>query len=845
MGGKRLDRGRTGARRVTVTKREKRVRDVNVELPGRLGSRYVRVVAMATRGAEADLFEGTKADRAREVVKIYRYGIETNDRARNRIRSIDSERLVRILDTGHTRDGREWEIVEHIAQGTLREVLEEGAKGRERLILEQLTEAISLLHEKDIEHRDVKPENILVRSREPLSIALGDFGISSVVQSTMHLTRGGGTLGYTPPESFNASGTVVRRAWDWWALGMVMVESLTGSHPFEGVGEGAIGYRLATADTTDLVEAIENREWRELCRGLLRREPRERWAKGEIARWMNDPRDPGLNRDTDTKARKDLVLIDDGEEIRHEEDVAEMTAMNPARAISLWKRRAGDIVYWLKRRGSTEKALALGRIKGEESQSRILQGLEGVFGPAPSIGGEVSDARFRDWCENAARGERTAARRIAMATGTGTYQRSTRADLEARRKEEIRGWEKHLARYREAWGRERVDLDTRGYEIAELVVNAQQRYEHEWIERTWSELTAKCEEAMDVLRLGTRRSGQDQRERIRHAALGWVLNAPGARRKASDSASKWVQDEGVDIAARTICASILDRTAGETPGRPRHSTVDRVGGTELGRSCVQAGEGAYLTAMINRHLDVAWREEREEPLKDTLARAAQGDEAATQIVAGRWRDRHRRGARGERAPERCEQWEGWIEEYRRRWRIQRVHWMDAGAEIALRQDNRGRALSASTIAGLWRPVVAGRAASVSADLWGSTRWKGEDALAWIVNVPGTRRRIWKAVRTSNNWSNSEGSEASRRTLTAREWVEEGRNELWERQRWMRMMSRTRGDVPGRLATRLEQLVVREERTMRGIGIVSTAPRWMLALYLGTAPRGVATPGTGG
>src|SRR5207244_6356548 len=90
-------------------------------------------------------------------------------------------------------------------------------------------------HRRDIVHRDVKPQIILV-GRDG-SIKLTDFGIASLYKdmNAQRLTTTGMTLGtvqYYAPEQ--AQGEIVNPAADVYALGIVMYEMLTGRTPFEG-----------------------------------------------------------------------------------------------------------------------------------------------------------------------------------------------------------------------------------------------------------------------------------------------------------------------------------------------------------------------------------------------------------------------------------------------------------------------------------------------------------------------------------------------------------------------------------------------------------------------------------
>mmetsp|Transcript_40512 Transcript_40512/g.53328 ORF Transcript_40512/g.53328 Transcript_40512/m.53328 type:complete len:427 (-) Transcript_40512:219-1499(-) len=87
--------------------------------------------------------------------------------------------------------------------------------------------AIEHLHSLRILHRDIKPENILLDSKGHLKLA--DFGLAKY--PIVHPTRGAfsfcGTVEYMPPCVAHKQGHGF--AVDWWQLGMLMFEMLTGA----------------------------------------------------------------------------------------------------------------------------------------------------------------------------------------------------------------------------------------------------------------------------------------------------------------------------------------------------------------------------------------------------------------------------------------------------------------------------------------------------------------------------------------------------------------------------------------------------------------------------------------
>src|SRR4029077_8633007 len=101
-----------------------------------------------------------------------------------------------------------------------------------RSALVQLMSALEALHANGQVHRDVKPSNVLVRDNG--SVKLLDFGLVTEAQSddSQSEPTAVGTTAYVAPEQ--AAGRAVGPAADFYALGVMLYEALTGRLPFEG-----------------------------------------------------------------------------------------------------------------------------------------------------------------------------------------------------------------------------------------------------------------------------------------------------------------------------------------------------------------------------------------------------------------------------------------------------------------------------------------------------------------------------------------------------------------------------------------------------------------------------------
>jgi serine/threonine protein kinase len=95
--------------------------------------------------------------------------------------------------------------MEYVAGGELSTYLQMQGKIPEDMvksIARQILHALQYLHKRKITHRDIKPDNILIASLDPLKVKLSDFGLSKVAQEETFLKTFCGTLLYCAPEVY-------------------------------------------------------------------------------------------------------------------------------------------------------------------------------------------------------------------------------------------------------------------------------------------------------------------------------------------------------------------------------------------------------------------------------------------------------------------------------------------------------------------------------------------------------------------------------------------------------------------------------------------------------------------
>ena len=132
------------------------------------------------------------------------------------------------------------QIMEVYVQGdTLSEILEGGllTTAESKQIARQLCSALWVFHSMGMVHRDVKPDNVIIRGKEAVLI---DFDASRIYKSTIQEdTQILGTTGFAAPEQYGLSQSDGRA--DIYALGVLLNIMLTGEHPSRKLAGGRMG----------------------------------------------------------------------------------------------------------------------------------------------------------------------------------------------------------------------------------------------------------------------------------------------------------------------------------------------------------------------------------------------------------------------------------------------------------------------------------------------------------------------------------------------------------------------------------------------------------------------------
>lgn len=240
------------------------------------------------------------------ILSIYAAGSDPDPEVYVALGSISTGHVPEVFETGRIGE-RSYEVTEFIGGGTLADVgVAGGDIGHLREVLSEVGTALAALGERGLRHRDLRPDAILVRSRQPLDLVIADFGSARLSDYDLDVVSPLETTRYTAPEAL-AGG--VAAASDWWSLGIILLELMTGGDCFGGAD-----------DQTFLINMITNGapipgglppDVDALLRGLLSLDRRTRWSWPEAQRWIagDIPDAPSARRDAEAaEGRRSITL---------------------------------------------------------------------------------------------------------------------------------------------------------------------------------------------------------------------------------------------------------------------------------------------------------------------------------------------------------------------------------------------------------------------------------------------------------------------------------------------------------------------------------------------------------
>ncbi|MCK5129965.1 MAG: Stk1 family PASTA domain-containing Ser/Thr kinase, partial [Clostridiales bacterium] len=207
-----------------------------------LDNKYIINQIIGTGGMSI-VYSGFSMDTGEEVaIKVLRPEYKEDDEFVRRFRKeskiaqqLTHKNIIRTMDTGED-DGLPYIVMEYIKGKTLKELI------HDRIILTndeaisvgiKISDALFYAHSHKLIHRDIKPQNVLLRPDGTLKVA--DFGIARIQDSGTITLSGSNVLGsvhYISPEQARGVNTTEKA--DIYSLGIVLYEMVTGAVPFDG-----------------------------------------------------------------------------------------------------------------------------------------------------------------------------------------------------------------------------------------------------------------------------------------------------------------------------------------------------------------------------------------------------------------------------------------------------------------------------------------------------------------------------------------------------------------------------------------------------------------------------------
>lgn len=244
-----------------------------------VGGRY-RISGDLGAGAASHVFRAVDA-RSGEDVALKSLRESVGDVARQRfleeiriLSALRHPRLLPLLDAGV--DGGLPYLVTPVVEGTsLERVSGPVHPERVRRIGAAVADALAYIHSRGILHRDITPGNVLLDRHD--GVFLADFGIARAWDGPA-LTADNlvvGTAGYLAPEQ--AEGRGASRASDVYALGLVLLEALTGVREYSGT---PFERAVAASTRSPRIPAALGAPW---CRVLRRMTDRDRANRPTVA----------------------------------------------------------------------------------------------------------------------------------------------------------------------------------------------------------------------------------------------------------------------------------------------------------------------------------------------------------------------------------------------------------------------------------------------------------------------------------------------------------------------------------------------------------------------------------
>lgn len=273
--------------------------------PGELLNNTYRIEALLGRGGTSDVYKARSEISGRLMaLKVLKSEFTGNDdylvllTREEEIRDIRHEAVVRYSECSRTPTGQVYLMMDYVEGPGLDQRLKEGPMSADDLmtVCRRVAGGLQAAHKRNIVHRDLSPDNIILRNGDPAQAVIIDFGIAKDTNPGAETIVGNefaGKYAYAAPEQLN--GQTDARS-DIYALGALLLANFRGAPPNIGKNPMEVVQRKSLPlDTEGVPEPLKT-----LIDRMTEPNPDNRLASAaDVLAFLDNPRAAGADDDFD------------------------------------------------------------------------------------------------------------------------------------------------------------------------------------------------------------------------------------------------------------------------------------------------------------------------------------------------------------------------------------------------------------------------------------------------------------------------------------------------------------------------------------------------------------------
>lgn len=236
--------------------------------PGDLVNNTYRIEAILGRGGTSDVYRARSEISGRlAALKVLKAEFSSNDEylvlltREEEIRDIRHDAVVRYSENNRTSDGHVYLVMDFVDGPGLDQKLKQGPMSAEELltVCRRVTQGLQAAHVRGIVHRDLSPDNIILRKGDPAQAVIIDFGIAKDANPGAETIVGNefaGKYAYAAPEQL--AGKTDHRT-DIYSLGALLLANFRGASPDPGSNPmEVVNNKSKPLDTSGLPEPLKS-----------------------------------------------------------------------------------------------------------------------------------------------------------------------------------------------------------------------------------------------------------------------------------------------------------------------------------------------------------------------------------------------------------------------------------------------------------------------------------------------------------------------------------------------------------------------------------------------------------